>query len=112
MRIQTCLAGALLGMTLAAPARAQRVFIPLGFSSSAQNVQNVVIDTSNPAAPVSSPTTASYSTGFSLRNLLPRLTPMNNRSVIGQSTFPAYKDLPGPSYLDAFKFGHGIRQFP
>ena len=112
MRFQTCLAGALLGLALAGSARAQRVFIPLGLSGSSQNIQNVVIDTSNPAAPISSPMAASVSTGFNIRNLLPRLTPMNNHSVIGQSTFPSYKDLPGPSYLDAFKFGHGLRIFP
>ena len=112
MRFKTCLAGALLGLTLAAPARAQRVFIPLGLSGSSQNIQNVVIDTSNPAAPIRSPMASGVSTRFTLSSLLPHLTPMNNHSVIGQSTFPSYKDLPGPSYLDAFKFGHGLRTFP
>ena len=101
MRSFVFLAALLAGATVAAPARSGPIFTFGGVDPTKLTFQPV--DTSASVVPIAQPQTRS-SVGFKLINLLPRISFPGAKPVVGQSQFPTPADMPGASYLKAFRF--------
>jgi hypothetical protein len=102
MRTYLWLAGLVLGLCLAGPARAQSAvtFGPAIIGP----IQNHVVDTRNVNVPIASPMTVPNSQ-FKLTSLFPNLTRMSNKTVIGSSKFPTPDQMSkaAPNYFKPFQ---------
>ena len=100
MRTWTTLASFALVLALASPALAQQA---KGFGG--VNPANIVqMPVAQPGATSSIATIPLYDHSIHLRDFIPHISPISNRSVVGHSNYPTPDNMPGLNYLKAFGF--------
>jgi hypothetical protein len=99
MRIQTILAGLVVGLAATGTASAGSSW----FASSGP-LQYQVVDTSNVNAPIAQPQDISSRLGFKLMNFIPPFRGVSNTRNYGYSNFPTASQLPAGDYLKSFNF--------
>jgi hypothetical protein len=109
MRFVPMLAPAILVLGLVGPAWGQST---ISFGGPVPQVQNVIIpypgvqhtlfSLQDPNLPIAQPQFVG-NRRFSLSSYLPRLTPRNNRTIIGFTPFPTGNQLPNVNYFRPFR---------
>jgi hypothetical protein len=102
MRIYGWLAGLILVLAVSAPASAQGFFLPWLWSGASTSYS-----TQNQNAPIAQPIYQSSRVPSSMTSWLRPVGDINNTTVIGTSTFPTPKQLPGMGYMSAFQLRRG-----
>jgi hypothetical protein len=113
MRVSRFVTGALLGLCLAAPARAQSLFSMTGPSLTVGGGQVVTPVASG--IPIASPQQGFDFSSLRLTNFLPSFTGFKfttAQPVIGTSQFPTAAQMPGLDYLRYFHYGRGVSIVP
>jgi hypothetical protein len=109
MRTYLSLAGLVVGLCLAGPARAQSA-VTWG-PAIIGPLQSHVVDTRNVNVPIAASMPSNPTAGFRLTNLFPTLTRMNNSPPQGRSTFPTPAQMQ-KGYTNYFKPFQMYRALP